>query len=292
MNKTSADFQTYFSQQYGERWPNLQQALASQRKIVVSLGCDNFDFKIDGLKIILSEVDGHYQLDLASVIAVLMLPALQGQRLLDLCCAPGGKSLSAVMRLCGVGHFVMNDLSESRLVRTKRVMKEFSSVYGTDHLQFFKRDASRWGLHEPGSYDQVLCDVPCSGEGHGAAQVQGEGKWSLKTAKSLSRRQIAIACSGFDSLKSGGVLLYSTCSINPLENDGVVERLLKKRADQAHLEGDSLAKLRQALQSAAKTEVAKRLVENLSVENTEFGCQLFPDLSGTGPIYFSLINKL
>ncbi|NQZ01969.1 MAG: methyltransferase domain-containing protein [Bdellovibrionales bacterium] len=289
MKKTSPNFEAFFSELYGERWPALESALASQVKTVVSLNASDASCRVGALNVALGEREAHYQMDLASLLAVLALPVDKGQRILDLCCAPGGKSLATVLRLGGDAEFVMNDLSEPRLVRAKRVMKEFSSIYGEDSLQFFKRDASRWGLHEPEAYDAVICDVPCSGEGHGAAQAGAEAKWSLKTVKSLSKRQIAIACSAFDALKPGGYMLYSTCSVNPIENDGVVEKLMKKRKEKIEFVEDSWTSLLHSIE-AQSSELESKII-GVECEQAGFGQQLFPDRSAMGPIYFSVLRK-
>jgi 16S rRNA C967 or C1407 C5-methylase (RsmB/RsmF family) len=85
----------------------------------------------------------------------------------------------------------------------------------------------------------------------------------------LAVRQHALVCSGLDALKAGGVLAYSTCSISPLENDGVIDRLFKSREGQFK-------------------------VRNLETggEPTKHGRIFLPDQSGAGPLYTSILDKI
>ena len=82
-------------------------------------------------------------------------------------------------------------------------------------------------------------------------------------------RQHAILCAALEAAKPGGQILYSTCSVNPQENDGVIAKFLKKRGERSKV-----------LQPEA-----------FGSESTEFGFQFFPDTSEMGPIYFSVLEK-
>lgn len=94
-------------------------------------------------------------------------------------------------------------------------------------------------------------------------------RWSLKGSKRLMIRQHALLCSGLDSLKPGGRLVYSTCSISPVENDGVIEKLHKSRAGLFRVVP----------------------VQESMGEATRFGWIALPDVCGCGPIYFSVLEK-
>ncbi len=99
-----------------------------------------------------------------------------------------------------------------------------------------KSDASRWGLSKTEEFDRILVDAPCSGERHLLKKPLELARWSLKGSKGLVVRQHALLCSALDCLKPGGRLVYSTCSIQPAENDGVIERLKKSREGEFEVE--------------------------------------------------------
>ena len=271
-------FDDHYSEIHGERWPELAEALkrAGQKdnKVAVSLKSSTPNgssvmFSKGGLVCHQEALDSHYQMDLASVLSVSALDLKPGSRVLDLCAAPGGKSLVSQLILNGEGEWHMNELSQGRLSRMKSVMREFSPV-PEEQLHFYKRDASKWGLAEQNSYEIVICDVPCSGEAHLLNSPSHLSKWTPKSSKNLSVRQHAILCAALEAVKPGGQILYSTCSVNPQENDGVIAKFLKKRSDRARV-----------LQPEA-----------FGSEPTEFGFQFFPDTSDMGPIYFCVLEKL
>lgn len=274
-------FYDHYSSIYGERWEQLVNALREAglktEKVSVCLK-SNFDPKGE-LQLQNNELvafsgttrSEYYQLDVASALAVTALNLTPQSKILDLCAAPGGKSLVSQLILNGEGEWHLNELSQDRLSRMKSVMRQFSPV-PEGQLYFYKRDASKWGMMEKGVYDTILCDVPCSGEAHLLNSPSHMNKWTPKSSKNLAVRQHAILCSALDAVKPGGEILYSTCSISPLENDGVIQKFLKKRGDRVEI-------------------LRPELEQKWNAEATEYGINLFPDRSQIGPIYFSIIKS-
>ncbi len=269
-------FDDYFSNVYGARWPALLESLRQDRSSSkVSIGSVTPDsltdlvFAKQGLCCSRSLLESHYQLDLASVWSVAATDWTLPGHVLDMCAAPGGKSLTLQFLWKGQGRFTLNELSQSRLSRLKSVMRQFSPV-SDENLIFHKRDASRWGVNEQNAYDYVICDVPCSGEEHLLEHPAELARWSLKGSERLAIRQHAILCAALDAVRPGGEILYSTCSINTKENDGVIAKFLKKRSDRANV-------------------VHKET--DLPIERTEYGAQIFPDQTGYGPIYYATLVK-
>jgi 16S rRNA C967 or C1407 C5-methylase (RsmB/RsmF family) len=249
-------FETHFKGVYGPRWPQLRQSLLSD-EVKVSRPC------FGGY--------AHYYLDTASVVAAQALEVKPGDQVLDLCAAPGGKSLILAEMLEGKGLLVANEYSRERRFRLMNVVQEHVPEQYRSLIQITGYDGNQFGLKKANSFDRVLLDAPCSSERH-LLQADSEMKdWKESRTKQLSMRQYSLLCSGVLSLKPGGTLVYSTCSISPLENDEVIKKLLKKKGDSVVLD----------------------LPPSIAVgERTELGFQIFPDIaSGAGPIYFSRIKK-
>jgi 16S rRNA C967 or C1407 C5-methylase (RsmB/RsmF family) len=254
-HKSVNAFHKYFAEVYGERWTILSQALNEKpRKTELAnpFGLEN------------------YSLDEASLYPVKNLAPKAGEKIADLCASPGGKSLGSIFALGGEGSWTCGDLSPARVKRLRAVFKNCLPTEVLARVRVVQGDSSRWGLRFPENFDRVLVDAPCSGERHLLESPQEIARWSLKGSKRLSVRQHALLCAGFDALVPGGRIVYSTCSISPVENDGVIEKLLKSRPDRFRV----------------------LPVSEPSGEATEHGWILLPDTCGCGPIYFSVLEKL
>lgn len=171
-----------------------------------------------------------YHLDLASCLPPFVLQLEAGQSALDMCAAPGGKSLQMAMALNGSGRLVLNELSPQRRQRLKRVVAEHLSESQREIIRVWGQDGSLLGQRSPERFDAILCDAPCSSERHLLDDPVELEKWSEKRSKNLAHRQMALLCSALDLLESGGRLIYSTCSISPLENEQNIAKFLKKRS--------------------------------------------------------------
>ena len=250
-------FDSHYASIYLARWPSLRSALLSP-----------------ATKVTRSCFEGHadYILDAASIRAAEALQVQTGETVLDLCAAPGGKALILAEALRGTGRLVANELSSSRRMRLKEVLSQHVPAQYQANLQITGFDGNQFGLKKPGEFDRILLDAPCSSEQHLLQDDPDQKAWKISRTKQLAQRQYSLLCSALLALKPGGQLVYSTCSISPLENDGVVGRLLERKSDQVGLN--------------------LRAPEFADLEATEFGYQLFPDLySGIGPIYFSRLTK-
>lgn len=209
----AAAFERTYAALFGPRWPALRAALV-EPAAPVPLS--------DGLL-------QPYWLDAASVRAARALQVAPGHRVLDLCAAPGGKTLVLALALDGEGLLVSNDRSPERRRRLRAVLDQHlpprlrSTVTVTGH------DGSRWGLREPQGYDRVLLDAPCSSERHVLASPPHLALWSPARPRNLAHQGLALLCAAFDALRPGGLLVYSTCAVNPAENEAVVESLGRKR---------------------------------------------------------------
>jgi len=211
-----------------------------------------------------------YIMDPASVIVARALEVQEGDRLLDMCAAPGGKTLIMIEGIQSSGEIFANDLSSERRDRLKKVIQQYVPRNIRDRVWVTGKDGVAFGLKEPGTFDRVLLDAPCSGERHVLENKKAMEEWSPRRGENLATRQYSLLAGALLAVKPGGRIVYSTCSINPDENDGVVHKLLKKKKDQVKLIPQ----------------------ETYSVgEKTEYGIAFLPDRCGFGPLYYSVIEK-
>ena len=162
--------------------------------------------------------------DEASQLVASLVAPQAGQRILDLCAAPGIKAHQLAVAL-GEGTLVAGDLSARRLRTMKRLLS--GRIPASIRLHRVRLDASR-ELPFAGCFDRILVDVPCSGTGTLARNP--EIKWRLKPQDlaRFSELQRRILQNALPLLAAGGRLVYSTCSLEPEENEQVVERVLRE----------------------------------------------------------------
>jgi len=155
--------------------------------------------------------------DLGSQRVLSLLDLVPGQRFLDLCAAPGGKTFQALEQVVGAGPAVACDVSHRRLLAMRSL--------ATLPVALVVLDATR-PLPFRGPFDRILVDAPCSGTGTLARNP--DIKWRLQPAdlELLAARQRAILSQALQLLAPGGRLVYSTCSLEPEENQGVVEAVV------------------------------------------------------------------
>jgi 16S rRNA C967 or C1407 C5-methylase (RsmB/RsmF family) len=192
---------------------------------------------------------------------------------LDACAAPGGKTLILLEELGARGSLVANELSQARRHRLREVIEHHVPSELRNRVEVTGFDANRFGLKRPKEFDRVLLDAPCSSEAHLLEADPLQKDWKESRTRQLAIRQYSLLCSALLTLKVGGTLVYSTCSISPLENDGVVGRLLTRKADQVRIDPDT--------------------ADLVDLEKTEHGYQIFPDrFPGVGPIYLSRLVRI
>ena len=160
--------------------------------------------------------------DEASQLCVLALDARDGQTVADLCSAPGSKSFGIAMQMHNTGKIYSFDLHPSKL----SLISDGARRLGIDIIEVAQGDGTVLQPGLVGVCDRVLCDVPCSGLGVLAKKPEIRFK-SLDEMAALPDIQLAIAKNAASYLKSGGIMVYSTCTLLPEENESNVHRLLK-----------------------------------------------------------------
>ena len=158
---------------------------------------------------------------LTSCLASLVLRPEPGSYVLDMCAAPGGKTSHMAQIMNNTGLIVANELYASRQVPLGHTL----SRLGVVNCAITAYQAQQFPLRT--RFDYVLADVPCSGEGTFRKLAPGSQYKETKEKAQLPELQKMILLRGYSLLKSGGTLLYSTCTYNPEENEGVVSHLLR-----------------------------------------------------------------
>ena len=171
---------------------------------------------------------GVYYLQEASAMApVQLLDPQPGERICDLCAAPGGKTTQIAGRMAGEGLLLCNEINPKRakiLSRNIERMGVANALVTNEHPQ-------KLADQLPEYFDRVLIDAPCSGEGMFRKEEAAVTDWSLETVQMCARRQAEILESGARLLRSGGRLVYSTCTFAPEEDEMAVAEFLRKHPE-------------------------------------------------------------
>lgn len=299
VKKGEEAFDEYFSTVYQERWEKIKKSLLlddlkvarknlfypqdSQYEPLPGVGgaheflenCYAVEEGFD-LSLVESPLLPYYKMDPASVIAARALQVQPGDLVLDMCAAPGGKSLVLMEDLVGTGDWdttgrlVANEMSAKRKFRMMSVFKRYLPKEIRSMVTIKGMDGSKIGLNKKNHFDRILLDAPCSGE-RGVIQKKSDlDLWKEKRSKSFGIRQYSLLSSAFTALKEGGRIVYSTCSISPHENDAVIAKLEKRKSGEFKvIQADPVG----------------------PSEETQYGFQFLPDRDGWGPIYYAIIEK-
>ncbi|XP_018326441.1 5-methylcytosine rRNA methyltransferase NSUN4 [Agrilus planipennis] len=184
-------------------------------------------------------VHNYYILDGGSVLPVLALDIRPGNTIMDLCASPGGKSFIALQTLypdC----VVSNDISKSRTDRIYKVLGEYfydleERWLKTKRIKVTQNDGR---LISGEYYDRVLVDVPCTTDRHSVKENDNNifKSTRLKERLKLPEFQTELLVSALKMVKKGGIVVYSTCSLSPVQNDGVVYMALQELWEDSNME--------------------------------------------------------
>jgi len=156
-----------------------------------------------------------------------LLRVRPGERVLDLCAAPGGKATQIAAKLKGRGFLLCNELHPARA----KTLSENIERMGIRNACVTNETPKRLEEVFPGFFDKILVDAPCSGEGMFRKNEAACGEWSPENVSLCAARQDEILESAAKLLRPGGRLVYSTCTFAPEENEGSVSRFLAKHPD-------------------------------------------------------------
>ncbi len=168
-----------------------------------------------------------YLQDASAMAPVAALDPRPGERVLDLCAAPGGKSGQIAARLNGRGFLLSNEIEFSRA----RILLGNLERLGVANAFVTSASAEALARALPAFFDRVLVDAPCSGEGMFRRDPEAASQWNPDAPAGCAARQTAILNDAARMVRPGGKLVYSTCTFNRLENEGTVREFLRAHPD-------------------------------------------------------------
>ncbi len=226
-----------------------KKALRINRRIVspdqytdltaIATGCDDtepvsiwdgaFYYKEDGPgRSPLHEAGAYYIQEPSAMIPVTMLDVNDsGQKVLDLCAAPGGKTTQIADLMDSKGLLVANEYVNSRA----KILSENIERMGVDNALVISEDPRKLADRFPGFFDRILVDAPCSGEGMFRRNPEAIKEWSLENVQMCADRQDMILDYAAAMLAPNGRIVYSTCTFSPEENEGSMERFLARHPE-------------------------------------------------------------
>ena len=173
------------------------------------------------------EAGVYYLQEASAMSAVALLDPQPGEKVCDLCAAPGGKTTQIAGRMNGEGFLLCNEINPKRAKILSRNIERMGVANALVTNEHPARLADRYA----GFFDRVLIDAPCSGEGMFRKEEAAVTDWSLETVAMCATRQKEILHSGAKLLKPGGRLVYSTCTFAPEENEMTIAAFLESHPE-------------------------------------------------------------
>jgi 16S rRNA C967 or C1407 C5-methylase (RsmB/RsmF family) len=205
-----------------------------------------------------------------------------------MCAAPGGKTIVIASRMDEAAELLSNERSFERRMRLQKSCDSCLPPQIRERVRVINKDGATLCLSNDNIefFDAILLDAPCSSERHVLGDKKYLAEWSPARIKTLAMAQWSLVSSAWRMLKKGGYLLYSTCALNETENDGIIEKLLKKFPDAQIVEPN-------LPDNPDSADNIMRFAADLpEYEKTRFGSHILPDAAcGAGPIFFSLLKK-
>ncbi|XP_050988420.1 LOW QUALITY PROTEIN: tRNA (cytosine(34)-C(5))-methyltransferase, mitochondrial [Labeo rohita] len=223
----------------------------------------------------------YYLLNAASLLPVLSLNVKEGENVLDLCAAPGGKSL-AILQTATPGLLHCNEVDQHRHNWLLKTLESYVPPTLRHLLSVTHLDGRSIGSVRPGAYDKVLVDAPCSNDRSWLYTPDThQGEMWLKERTQLPLLQKELLCSALAAVRPGGVVVYSTCTMSRAENQSVVEAVLA------------------SYQGVELLEVQQHLIDSLSDHfcfahfHSSVGQLVIPQKGKTwGPMYVSRLRRI
>lgn len=173
---------------------------------------------------ILHEAGAYYIQEPSAMAVAEILDPQPGECILDLCAAPGGKSTQIAGRMAGEGLLVSNEIIPARA----KILSQNIERMGIRNCVVCNETPERMAAFFPDFFDRIVVDAPCSGEGMFRKDETAVAEWSEAHVSMCADRQYGILLEAARMLRPGGVLVYSTCTFAPEEDEGVVSRFVRE----------------------------------------------------------------
>ena len=168
----------------------------------------------------------------SSMLAVHALQVEPEMRVLDMCAAPGSKTSLIAAMMQNQGMLVANDRSRKRLYRLREILQ----TQGATNVEVLCGSGERLGQSHADCFDRVLVDAPCSGEGRFRTDRPIRlSRWSLQEIQSLSKLQEQLLIAALRCVCVGGMVIYSTCTFTPEENELLLDKVLSRKGIDAEI---------------------------------------------------------
>ena len=280
------------------------------------------------------QLHSHWNLDAASVLAAHMLNVQQGDNVLDLCAAPGGKSISLAQNIWSHHHadgsvarskalqqkslqsgtLHSNEADAPRQRRLAENLRGYlpKTLFDAQRVSTLRVDGTSPKAHyelvvkTPDgtvNYDKVLIDAPCSSERHiihahanaklGGREAPEMANWRPGSSKRLAETQLKLLMTGLRVAKVGATILYATCSIEPTENDGVIEKMLLQ-VEKERKKGIKWS-VKVGFGAGEEAATLEAELEKNWAERTKHGWIVLPDHPSGGrwgPLFFAVLTKV
>jgi len=213
---------------------------------------------------------GAYIQGTSAGLASLLLDPDENMELLDLACAPGGKTSHLAALMNNTGSIKALDISEQRLELTRENFKRL----GVKNVELIKADAAEYKDNH--KYDRILADLPCSGLGLIASKPEIKWEKDQSVIKKMAELQYDILDNNLDKLKVGGKLLYSTCTLTKEENQDLIKKILSENRNFELIDINEKVKN----------------VSNLNLENKNKYLELLPGEVDSEGFFYALLKKV
>ena len=178
-------------------------------------------------KSVLHEGGAFYIQEPSAMSVVESMDIREGDAVLDLCAAPGGKSSQIACKLDGTGILISNEIIPSRA----KILSQNIERMGVRNCVVLNESPDRLSSRFEGMFDRILVDAPCSGEGMFRKNPLAVGEWSEQNVEACKKRQLSILVEAAKMIKSDGIIAYSTCTFSMQENEEVVGEFLADNPD-------------------------------------------------------------
>jgi len=229
---------------------------------------------------------GYYYIqEIVSMIPIIALNPKPNETILDLCAAPGSKTSQICTLMNNTGTIIANELSIGRI----KILANNLERCGVKNAIITKKEGVAFCNRlkkENFLFDKILVDAPCSGEGTLRSAPKTYKMWNIKTVKAVSRLQKNLAEKSFELLKPNGILVYSTCTHSPEENEEIVDYLLKEFKKKIKIEKIDLPKEFVTRTGIAKWEEKKYLNE------VKLSKRIYPHDNDTGGFFLAKFRRI